>query len=115
MGDVQSNNEAQLQAAVAEGPVSIAIEADQSAFQLYHGGVMSGRCGKRLDHGVLLVGYGTDSGEKFWKVKNSWGPTWGEEGYIRLCRDCDKNNGAGQCGLAAQPSFAVASSEVAGF
>lgn len=105
--DVTSDDEDQLKAAVSEGPVSIAIEADQESFQLYKGGVFSGRCGKRLDHGVLVVGYGTDNGEDFWKVKNSWGDKWGEEGYIRLCRNCHKNGGAGQCGIASQPSFAV--------
>lgn len=104
--DVQSS-EAQLQAAVEQGPVSVAIEADQEAFQLYKKGIMSGRCGKRLDHGVLAVGYGTDSGTAFWKVKNSWGADWGENGYIRLCKDCGKNRGKGQCGIAGQPSYPV--------
>merc|ERR550537_1598992 len=74
-----------LEAAVAQQPVSIAIEADQSVFQHYTGGVLtSDACGENLDHGVLVVGYGTDNGQKYWKVKNSWGSTWGESGYIRL-------------------------------
>jgi len=108
--DVQQNSESQLQAAVAQGPVSIAIEADQEAFQLYKDGVLEGRCGKKLDHGVLAVGYGHDASENmdFWKVKNSWGASWGENGYIRMCRNCNKNMGAGECGLAGQPSYPVA-------
>jgi len=107
--DVQSGSEDQLKAAVAQGPVSVAIEADQSSFQLYKRGVMSGRCGAKLDHGVLAVGYGTDAAENmdFWKVKNSWGASWGEDGYIRLCRNCNKNMGEGQCGIAGQPSYPV--------
>merc|ERR1712087_955249 len=63
--DVKADNVADLEAAVAEGPVSIAIEADQSAFQFYSGGVLTGTCGTRLDHGVLVIGYGETGGDKF--------------------------------------------------
>jgi len=105
--DVSRNSESQLAAAVSQGPVSVAIEADQSAFQLYRGGVFSGNCGSRLDHGVLVVGYGSDGGQEFWKVKNSWGASWGEQGYIRICKNCNKNRSAGECGIASQPSYPV--------
>lgn len=105
--DVTSNSMSQLEAAVTQGPVSIAIEADQSSFQLYKEGVFQGRCGKKLDHGVLVVGYGTSADGDFWKVKNSWGPTWGENGYIRLCKGCGANGSAGQCGILLQPSYPV--------
>jgi C1A family cysteine protease len=94
--------EAALKAAIAIGPVSVAIEADKSAFQLYKGGVLDNTaCGKRLDHGVLVVGYGTDStsGKDYYKVKNSWGANWGEKGYIRMVQGKD------QCGIADQPSY----------
>merc|ERR1712054_632882 len=103
--DVTPNSESQLAAAVAEGPVSVAIEADQSGFQFYKSGVFSGTCGTNLDHGVLVVGYGTDSGKDYWKVKNSWGTTWGQNGYILMARDISSKKG--QCGIASQPSYPV--------
>jgi cathepsin L len=82
-------------------PISIAIEADQSGFQLYKSGVFCGTCGQNLDHGVLLVGYGTST-EDYWKVKNSWGTSWGEAGYIQMCRN--KN----ECGISDEPSYPLA-------
>jgi len=87
--------------AVAQQPVSIAIEADKPTFQLYKGGVLTGPCGAKLDHGVLVVGYGTD-GQDYWKVKNSWGPTWGEKGFVRLLRGKGLK---GECGILSQPSY----------
>lgn len=100
--DIAAGKEADLTPAVNIAPVAIAIEADQSAFQFYSKGVMDGTCGKNLDHGVLLVGYGTDAGKDYWIVKNSWGASWGETGYIRLVRGKD------QCGLADAASYVVA-------
>merc|ERR1711988_601736 len=82
--DVTSSSKQALMSAVQQQPVSIAIEADKSAFQLYKSGILSSTCGTKLDHGVLLVGYGSDSGKDYWKVKNSWGTTYGENGYVRL-------------------------------
>merc|ERR1712196_128818 len=70
--DVPSKDEDALAAAVAKQPVSVAIEADKQAFQLYKSGVFSSAtCGTQLDHGVLVVGYGTESGKQYWKVKDS--------------------------------------------
>lgn len=98
--DIPKGDESSLLAAVGKGPVSIAIEADKNAFQLYKSGVLdSDSCGKALDHGVLIVGYGSDSGKDYWKIKNSWGPTWGEDGYIRMVRNKD------MCGLADMASY----------
>jgi len=108
--DVATNSEAALEAAIAQQPVSVAVEADQSSFQLYAGGVMTAACGTQLDHGVLAVGYGTDSasGNQFWKVKNSWGADWGMNGYILLGKGKVYNGGAGQCGILMDPSFPTA-------
>jgi cathepsin L len=84
------------------GCVSIGIEADQTAFQHYSSGVLTGTCGTRIDHGVLIVGYGTSGSQEYWKVKNSWGTSWGEKGYILICRDCNKNGGKGECGILTE-------------
>jgi len=97
-----SSSKSALESAITKGPVSVAIEADQSAFQFYTGGVMSGTCGTQLDHGVLAVGYDSES----WIVKNSWGASWGESGYIRLT-----NNG-NQCGILNSAAYPVVSSSV---
>jgi len=104
--DVRATTAA-LESACNDGPVAVAIEADQIFFQLYSGGVLTASCGVSLDHGVLLVGYGTDGSDDYWKVKNSWGKDWGESGYIRLCRNCNANNGKGQCGILTSASYPI--------
>jgi cathepsin L len=82
--DVPQNSVSQLKAAIAKGPVSVAIEADQYAFQGYRSGVITSGCGQQLDHGVLAVGYGTLNGTPYFLVKNSWGASWGDKGYVRI-------------------------------
>mmetsp|Transcript_56378 Transcript_56378/g.68938 ORF Transcript_56378/g.68938 Transcript_56378/m.68938 type:complete len:351 (-) Transcript_56378:120-1172(-) len=96
---VTRDSEPSMVTATVAGCVSIGIEADQTAFQHYSGGVLTGTCGTRIDHGVLIVGYGTQSGQEYWLVKNSWGTSWGEQGYVKICRNCNKNNGQGECGI----------------
>jgi xylem cysteine proteinase len=105
--DVQPKNETALMAAVAQQPVSVAVEADGLDWQFYMGGVVTDACGTNLDHGVLVVGYGTDAvAGDYWTIKNSWGPTWGEQGYIRLGRG-SKFAPAGECGILSDPSYPV--------
>ena len=103
--DVKPNDQVSLKGAVSMQPVSVAIEADTRYFQSYTGGILdASTCGTTLDHGVLITGYGTDNGKKYWNVKNSWSSTWGEQGYVRILRS-DSTNDAGICGIAMDPSY----------
>ena len=102
---MKANDQLSLKAAVAQQPVSIAIEADTAYFQSYSSGVLtSSACGQNLDHGVLVVGYGAENGQKYWLVKNSWSTSWGDQGYVKIARS-DSTNDKGVCGIAMQPSF----------
>jgi len=105
--DVKEDSVGDMETAVAAGPVSIAVDAAGLTWQFYSSGIVTRTCGTRLDHGVLAVGYGEEGGSKFWKVKNSWGSSWGEDGYIRLCKECDANGDKGECGILEQPSYPV--------
>ncbi|KAK8353569.1 hypothetical protein V6Z12_A05G167100 [Gossypium hirsutum] len=105
--DVPPNNEKALLQAVANQPVSVAIEGSGWSFQFYKSGVFSGECDTYLDHAVTLVGYGTNSdGTKYWLAKNSWGTDWGEKGYMRLERDVAAKEGL--CGVAMKASYPLA-------
>ncbi|KAF7822939.1 papain family cysteine protease [Senna tora] len=102
---VPTENEEKLKAAAAHQPISVAIDAGSYAFQLYYRGVFSGYCGKDLNHGVAIVGYGEEHGQKYWLVKNSWGTNWGESGYVKMKRDVRDQRGT--CGIAMQASYPV--------
>lgn len=104
--DVKQYDEHALQSACAKvGPISVAIDASSSYFMFYKSGVYDhDDCSQMLlDHGVVVVGYGTSaSGKQYWKVRNSWGVTWGMDGYILMSRNKDN-----QCGIASKASFPV--------
>jgi len=86
-------------AAIAQGPVSVTIDASETVFHAYTGGIISGTaCGTSLDHAVVAVGYGTDAetGLDYYLIRNSWGAAWGDQGYVKFAREGD---GYGVCGV----------------
>lgn len=101
--DVPANDELSLLKALANQPLSVAIEASGRDFQFYKGGVFDGHCGTALDHGVAAVGYGSTKGLDYIIVKNSWGAKWGEKGFIRMKRNIGKAEGL--CGIYKMASF----------
>ncbi|XP_073109188.1 senescence-specific cysteine protease SAG39-like [Elaeis guineensis] len=105
--NVPANDESSLLQAVSKQPVSVGIEGSGQDFQQYSSGIFTGPCGTNIDHAVTAVGYGTaEDGTKYWLLKNSWGTTWGENGYMRLLRGID--DAEGLCGIAMQPSYPTA-------
>ncbi|RCV29231.1 hypothetical protein SETIT_5G467700v2 [Setaria italica] len=103
--DVPRNNEQALLKALAHQPVSVAIDASGRNLQFYSGGVFDGPCGTALNHGVAAVGYGNGGSkhDDYIIVKNSWGTTWGEKGYIRMRRGTGKRHGL--CGINKMASY----------
>ena len=105
--EITQGDEAEMEDAVANiGPIAIAIDASHFSFQLYSSGVYDEpRCMNgynELDHGVLAAGYGTENGKDYWLVKNSWGESWGIDGYIKMSKNADN-----QCGVATDSNYPV--------
>jgi len=92
---VPNNNPSQLKSAVAKQPIAVSIDANGRAFNNYSSGILSSGCGTSIDHAVLLVGWGKSGNQEYWIVKNSWGKSWGENGYIRMAIQ----SGKGVCGI----------------
>lgn len=111
--DVAPSDDKLMMTALSMQPVAVAIEADQREFQLYKSGVFTGTCGTNLDHGVLVTGYGSANNFDYYIVKNSWGTSWGQGGYILLGRGLNPdtgveyNKGNGQCGVLMEASYPV--------
>jgi cathepsin L len=100
-----TSSETALRDAVRITPVTVGLEVYQSAFQFYSSGVLTATCGNDLNHAGLLVGYGTLNGINYWKVKNSWGTNWGQDGYILIQKDGGQSGG--QCGIHVAASYPI--------
>jgi hypothetical protein len=90
-------------AAVNKGVVSVAMDAGGEKFQFYKSGVVT-ECGTSLNHAVDVVGYGYDEETNldYFLIKNSWGSSWGDNGYVKLW---NKGDGKGTCGIQMYPSY----------
>lgn len=106
VGGLFGANKNDMMSALNQQPVSIAIEADQASFQHYAGGVLTSGCGTSLDHAVLAIGYGTENGEDYWLVKNSWGTSWGDAGTIKI------GSSTNQCGVLNQAGYPTISASM---
>jgi C1A family cysteine protease len=95
-GDNTTRNVKLIKAAVAKGPVSAAVEADKAVFQMYKSGIFDDeKCGTHPDQAVAIVGYGKENEKEYWIVRQSWGTSWGDQGYIRIAI----TEGDGICGI----------------
>ncbi|KAH7671962.1 Actinidain protein [Dioscorea alata] len=103
--NVPHYSEDSMKKAAAHQPISVAIDSSSDDFRFYGSGIYKGSCGTKLDHGVTLVGYGSENGDDYWIIKNSWGTKWGENGYVRIQRN--SGTAEGKCGIAILPSYPV--------
>jgi C1A family cysteine protease len=101
--NVAANDPSALENAVALKPTSVSVQAGTGAWQSYKSGTISSNCGTNLDHDVLAVGYDTTASLPFWIVKNSWGASWGMNGYVQIAI----TSGAGVCGINMTPGYPV--------
>ncbi|XP_002977050.2 ervatamin-B [Selaginella moellendorffii] len=103
--DVTKDSADALMKAVSKTPVTVGICGSDQNFQNYRSGILSGHCSNSRDHAVLVIGYGTEGGMPYWIIKNSWGTSWGEDGFMRI----KKEDGEGMCGMNGQSSYPTTS------
>jgi len=96
--EVSAGSSSALKSAIEQGPVSVTVNAGQNGFRYYTGGIVTAsQCpGTSLDHAIAAVGFGTENGQEYYIVRNSWGTSWGEKGYIRIAT---QTSGKGVCGI----------------
>jgi len=103
---IEQYNNDELLLAVSKQPVSVMVEVDSEEFQFYEKGVLTSYwCGTTVNHSVLIVGYGKEDGKDYWLVKNSWGTSWGNKGYIKIWRE--KGESIGECGICTMGFYPV--------
>jgi cathepsin L len=118
--DVTPKSDSAMMTGLTVGPLSIAIEADQRSYQMYLSGIYNDYEGcnsnsktkgadsqPNIDHAVVLVGYGTENGQDYYILRNSWGTSWGEGGYMRISRNSEKYAPWGVCGVLYDPMYPV--------
>jgi len=96
-----SGNPTSMMSALKGGPMSVSINASSQGFQTYKSGVLSGSCSTSTNHSVALVGYETSAKTPYWIVRNSWGSSWGQKGFIWM----KQSTGDGQCGINHSPRY----------
>ena len=95
---VVGHTNSDMMSAIDRQPVSVAVDASRNVFMYYTTGVITSDCGVRIDHAVVAVGYGTENGQDYFLVRNSWGSSWGDQGYIKIGMS-STNSAPGYCGI----------------
>ncbi|CDW75080.1 cysteine proteinase [Stylonychia lemnae] len=94
-----------LKYVIQNQPVSIGVSGYSDVFRMYKSGIISSDCGEDINHAVQLVGYGRENGMNYWIIKNSWGETWGENGYARILMT--ENTTTQTCGIGSDYTYPV--------
>ncbi|CAG9313014.1 unnamed protein product [Blepharisma stoltei] len=99
----EANAPNNLMGLVVQQPITVVVQSNQAAWRMYTGGIISQDCGTDVDHSVLIVGFDNTNNPPYWIVKNSYGPSWGESGYLRIAI----TSGEGVCGINLYPAYPV--------